>query len=154
MEAKYRRDCFSCVVLIHFHGAVNLEPATRDAAASESALEQRLGDPYKVTALPLSDIVGMREAGGARPQVVCVVSPPNLSFHFILFHFISFHRRGRVFTGRSPYWSIERSSRRWGAEPPRNPLNSATMSSCSFCARARAVGVLMNSVASLTSFSS
>ena len=79
---------------MHVHGAVNLEPATRastPAAASESALEQRLGDPYKVTALPLSDIGVMREAGGARPQVVCVVSPPNLSFHFISFHFISFY---------------------------------------------------------------
>jgi len=76
--------CFSCVMLIHFHGAVNLEPATRAAAApSESALEQRLGHPYKVTALPLSDIGVMRgagEAGGARPQVVCVVSPPNLGY--------------------------------------------------------------------------
>jgi hypothetical protein len=78
--------CFSCVMLMHVHGAVNLEPATRastPAAASESALEQRLGDPYKVTALPLSDIGVMRgagEAGGARPQVVCVVSPPNLGY--------------------------------------------------------------------------
>jgi hypothetical protein len=25
---------------------------------------------------------------------------------------------GYLLSGRSPYWSIERSSRRWGAEPP------------------------------------
>ena len=91
MEAKPRDDdCFRCVMLIHFHGTVNLEPATpasthasASASASESALEQRLGAPYKVTALPLSDIGGGRvagEAGGARPQVVCVVSPPNLGY--------------------------------------------------------------------------
>lgn len=74
-------DCFSCVFLLNFHGTVLLQPATPASNVSTtSALEKKLGVPYEVTALPLSDIGGMREAGAARPQVVCVVAPPNLGY--------------------------------------------------------------------------
>ena len=91
MEAKPRDDdCFRCVMLIHFHGTVLLQPATPASNVSTtSVLEGKLGVPYEVTALPLSDIGGVHqadeageadEAGAARPQVVCVVAPPNLGY--------------------------------------------------------------------------